>query len=75
MKSCRGNLVTPQCHENAQVELYVPEEAHPAFGIVRAVVMDGTDGDMGAASQVRNTSQPALIHPRCTKRFGACQAG
>ena len=40
-------------HWPSQVELYVPEEAHTAFGIVRAVVKDDSDADLGAASEVR----------------------
>ncbi len=31
----------------------MPEEAHPAFGVMRAVVKDGSDTDTGAASQAR----------------------
>ena len=36
-----------------QVQLYVPEEAHPAFGVMRAIVKDASDLDLGATSQAR----------------------
>ena len=42
-----------------QVQLYLPEEQHPAFGVVRAVVKDGSDADLGASSAVRTAGQHA----------------
>lgn len=35
------------------MQLYLPEEEHPAFGVVRAVVKDASDADQGAASEAR----------------------
>lgn len=32
--------------------MYFPESGHPAFGIFRAIVKDGTDVDVAAPSQV-----------------------
>ena len=33
------------------MQLYFPEIAHPAFGVVRAIVKDSSDADLGAVSQ------------------------
>jgi hypothetical protein len=45
-----------------QVNLYFPEREHEAFGIIRAVVRDSTDLDLGDASQVSsNLCLPSLF--------------
>ena len=44
-----------------QVNLYFPESGHEAYGIIRAVVRDSTDIDLGDASQVCTTTTSAFL--------------
>ncbi len=45
-----------------QVSLYFPEESHQAFGIIRAVLRDATDVDLGDISQVREPPTKIQVH-------------
>ncbi len=47
-----------------QVSLYFPESSHQAFGIIRAVLRDSTDMDIGDVSQVSDPSTQSNMHFR-----------